>query len=143
MVKLQFKFSLGGLGSYTLSLMISAFLRMCPPLQTAGETLFEILRYYGYEFCQEKMAIVQGEYVMLMPEQYRIPSNIHNMIGKRLIVWDPFQPGMNAAINVTQFAEIQSCFRQAYSTLHTLKTQFDEQNNKKGVLLEMYNNCRR
>ena len=120
--------------------MISAFLRMCPPLQTAGETLFEILRYYGYEFCQEKMAIVQGEYVMMMPEAYRLPCNIRNIMGRRLIVWDPFQPGMNAAMNVTQFAEIQKIFRQAYSNLLTQKSEFLEENE---ILQEMYSSCRR
>jgi len=103
--------------------MVSAFLRMCPQLPSVGECFIEILRYYGQEFNSEKMMIMQGDYVMLMP--VRICAGVGMGRWPGLITTDPFRLGVNAAASVTRFTELQRCFMKTWAKVTMMKDRYD------------------
>ena len=115
----------GGIKSFTLTLMLTAFLNTCPPLPSAGHYFIEVLRYYGHEFKSDQMAIIQGQYIL-------ISSEIINTLG--LIVMDPYFPNTNAAANVTQFEQIRELFVNTYEKFNKLADNFDPKAAKYSIL---------
>ncbi len=117
--------------------MVSAFLRMCPHLPSVAECFIEALRYYGQEFASERMAIVQGDYVMLMPYAIRVGMN-----GKfnGLIATDPFLPAINAAAGVTRFGELRTCLRETHEKICKIKEGYQGRWRSTGILQEILGN---
>ena len=106
--------SLGGLGSYALTLMTSAFLKTALPIPTVAHGLLGLLHFYGQEFKSDHMAVVNGEHIVL-PQDRPIPC--------LLLVQDPFRASNNAAASVTRVNEIQELFLATYEKLVTLSEQ--------------------
>ena len=100
------QYPIGGMSSYVLIMMLSAFLKSGPCLPTLGHYFLEALRYYGYEFKTDQLMVAQGELIMFKSEI--IPSN-------DLLVLDKFLPDTNAAANITEFERI----RQLFCSTHT------------------------
>ena len=113
---------IGDISSYVLNLMVSAFLQMCRNSPSPAECFMELLRYYGKEFKNEQMMIVQGDYVMIMPVQ---------VMSGRLVVTDPFRPGVNTAINVTRFDRVQECMNSMWEKLQKVKEEWKSGNTLK------------
>lgn len=102
----------GGLSSYCLTLMVTAFLRMRSPLPTPGEYFLDFLRYYWEDFDSSKMEIVNGEGISYFDIPY---------VSNQPFIMDIFQTEVNAAANVTRFNEIQDLFKKAYKKIISIK----------------------
>jgi len=105
----------GGMGSYVLILMISAFMKIRAPLPSAAHYFVDFLRYYGEEFQFSHMIIVGGEYIMIPKDTPRFDA---------LVVIDPFTMNTNAASSVTEFVKIQTIFKNLYKTINGLWEQY-------------------
>ncbi len=99
------------MSSFTLLLMLSAFLRSSPNYLSAGHSLLAALHYYGHVFDPAQMAVVNDCIVLFRPDA-TLPGEM-----AALYVAHPFRPEVNVAYNVTRFEEIRACFRTAYARL--------------------------
>ena len=106
----------GGIGSYVLILMTSAFLKMSRQLPSVGHYFLEILRYYGEEFKSEQMMIIGGEYITI-PKTTPLLDD--------LTVIDPFTMNTNAASRVKQFVQVKEVFLKVYKKISALSEQYD------------------
>ena len=115
----------GGISSYVLTLMITAFLNSCPALPSVGDYFIEILRYFGQEFQSDQMAIIRGQYIL-------IPNEAMYTCG--LIVMDPYWPDVNAAAKVTQFEQIRELFSNTYERINKLAEEYNPKAAKESLL---------
>ena len=104
----------GGMSSFTLFLMASAFLRSSPPFKCISECLLSFLQYYGSVFDYRNTYIMADCIVMLDGQL----STIGNL---GLTVSSPLQPEFNVAYNVTRYEEIKACFWETYEKLMKAK----------------------
>ena len=95
---------IGGMSSFTLILMISAFLYRIMPYQRPSHCLLGILQYYGQVFDCSQMAVM-NDCIMLIQN----PGENYG-----LFVSSPLRPDFNVAYNVTRFEEIKECFCETY-----------------------------
>ena len=95
---------LGGMNSYTLTLIVSAFLTTKPEISCPAQCLMETLKFIGTEFDSNNMIIV-GDDVVEVKDAFN------------LYVEDPFRPGVNVARNVRRFKEIKEVIGNCYDTL--------------------------
>lgn len=96
--------TIGGMSSYTLILMVSAFINSCPKLPSLGHYLLAFLQFYGWHFASEHTVIVRGECMLRREEK----------AADELTIVDLFNPEVNAAAGVTKFAEVRELFRRTY-----------------------------
>lgn len=106
----------GGVSSYVLTLMTSAFLKMSFQLPSVAHYFLEILRYYGEEFKSDQMMIIGGEYITIP----KFISPLHT-----LVVVDPFTTNTNAASSVSQFQLIKELFSRTRKEIITLSEQYE------------------
>ena len=100
---------IGGISSFTLTLIVSAFLATSPPFPSVGHCFMNILEYFGKIFAAESMIVTQDCIAV---------TDFPDFLGEAtLFVSDPFRPEINAASNVTRFPEIKKCFSDAYDKL--------------------------
>jgi len=118
----------GGISSYVLTLMTSAFLRESPKASSIAQAFIHILSYYGAAFDPNRLMIYMGREILdvgVVPKQSDI------------LVTDPFKPQMNAASTLTQFAEIRQLFFTTYRYLIELIMSGKEVE-KGGILKRIY-----
>lgn len=101
-----FMLTIGGMSSYTLILLISAFLNVCPQFQTVGEYFMAFLQYYGWTFEYSRLAIAEGELFIYKDAEW-----------DELLVIDLFKPDTNAAGGVTKFEEIRQLMQTTYKEI--------------------------
>ena len=116
--------SIGGLCSYGLILMISAYLNMVPYSPSVAHSFLEVLRFYGAEFDNKTMLIVNGDYIVHVDSR-------QEFLDGNAVVYDPLRSGVNVAMNVTKFQEIKECFLTAYNKLLQLKAEYSPDRNVK------------
>lgn len=105
--------------------MVSAFLNICPPMQSNADYFMEVLKYFGKAFKSDQMAIVQGEFVIF-------PSQIPQPHG--LVVLDVYLPNINAAANVSQYEQIRILFSNTYDKLCEIRDNYDDYHLKQAIL---------
>jgi len=115
----------GGISSYVLTLMLTAFLYTCPQLHTPAQYFLEILRYYGQEFKSSQMAIIQGQYIL-------IPREMISNCG--LMVVDLYMPENNAAASVTKFEEVRELLSNTYEKINKLAETYDPKQTSFSIL---------
>ena len=106
---------------------------MSPPMPTLGHYFLRVLEYFGKLFDQSRMAVMNNCIV-----QIEASPDV-------LFVADPFRPDVNAAGNVTKFAEIQTCFGGCYDSLVKIYQLWENDNTgssikKTSILDTIYNN---
>jgi hypothetical protein len=106
---------IGGVGSYTLLLLVSGYLNMCPQHETAAHCLLDVMRYYGHIF-DHTCTMVTTDCIVMLPNSQPLDYSCTGY-SSRLYVSDPLKPEFNAAANVTRFADIRSCLAAAYDSL--------------------------
>ncbi len=107
------------MNSYTLVLMISAFLNSAPTSSpTLAHRFVSALRYFADDFDPRIMSVVQNCIVVAPPL-----GPVQEYVRNALVVEDPFRPEVNAAANVTRFDEIQDCFRGTYQRLMRMQAE--------------------
>lgn len=108
----------GGMSSFTVFLMASAFIQMNPVFIRPSHCLLHFLDYYGNIFDYTKMAIMGG-YIALLQ------TNNRNLVNVGIAISSPLQPEVNVAYNVTRYEEIRECFRKAHKKLIDLKSKIE------------------
>ena len=108
----------GGISSYVLTLMVSAFLKSNSYLVSLAHCFLEILKYYGDEFKETQMIIVGGEYITISKTELT-PNNLY--------IVDPFINNTNAASSVRQFANIRSLFMKIYNEVKDVSEQYEKE----------------
>lgn len=104
---------LGGMSSFTLLLMVTAFLHLNPFFQSPSQCLTSFLKYYGEIFDHKRMTIM-GEHIVELYESSQCPAGLENV---PFSVSSPLQPEINIAYNVTRFEEIKTCFLEVYKKI--------------------------
>jgi len=97
---------LGGLSSYTLTLMVLTFVNMYGQFPSVGDYFLGLLEYYGYVFQSADMRISEGQWIVYKEEAL-----------DELVVADLFHPETNAASYTTKFPEIQEVMRRTYEDI--------------------------
>lgn len=115
----------GGISSYVLTLMVSAFLRTFPATPSIGQAFTDILVYYGAIFDPGRTMVYMGR-AILDVGAVRKQSDV--------LVTDPFRPEFNAAATLTQFAEIQQLLLASHRYL--IETLMSEEEIEKGEILK-------
>eukprot|EP00826_Nyctotherus_ovalis_P057740 TRINITY_DN7902_c0_g1_i6.p6 TRINITY_DN7902_c0_g1~~TRINITY_DN7902_c0_g1_i6.p6 ORF type:complete len:153 (-),score=31.35 TRINITY_DN7902_c0_g1_i6:109-567(-) len=107
----------GGMGSFVLTVMAIAFLRLGNAYASPSKCLAAFLSYYASVFNPKTMAIVDG----------RITYTYGNE-NERLLISNPLQQKINIAYNVTRFEEIRKCFLDVHAkiTKGDCKTTLDD-----------------
>eukprot|EP00826_Nyctotherus_ovalis_P011465 TRINITY_DN12987_c0_g1_i5.p1 TRINITY_DN12987_c0_g1~~TRINITY_DN12987_c0_g1_i5.p1 ORF type:complete len:264 (+),score=20.89 TRINITY_DN12987_c0_g1_i5:392-1183(+) len=113
----------GGINSYSLTLLVSAFIGMGAEMENVGMRLMEILRYYGTIFNEREAAVMSNCLVAV-----KNPTN-------RLFVSDSFRPGLNLAASANKFNEVKELFKSLYNSLKDIVENWNT-SNYKGKLLE-------
>lgn len=106
----------GGMSSFVLLFMISAYFHTWPTIPNEGYALHCLLYFFGNVFNGRETAIVNDTFKP-------IPKIYFN--GPCLFVSDPFRDSVNVAINVTMFDQIQECFRKTYNKLVEIHDNFN------------------
>eukprot|EP00831_Metopus_contortus_P029334 TRINITY_DN24145_c0_g1_i3.p2 TRINITY_DN24145_c0_g1~~TRINITY_DN24145_c0_g1_i3.p2 ORF type:complete len:189 (-),score=44.19 TRINITY_DN24145_c0_g1_i3:198-764(-) len=120
---------LGGLNSYLVTIIVSAFLSICPHTFTSpSRCLVEALRYYAYEFDPMHMFIDRGEAIVLFPEDFEPTEEV--------IILDPNRTTDNAAHNVKRFGEIQTLFALTFNGIMDTIIKY-EAGEEVGSILEL------
>eukprot|EP00826_Nyctotherus_ovalis_P050005 TRINITY_DN6086_c0_g3_i1.p4 TRINITY_DN6086_c0_g3~~TRINITY_DN6086_c0_g3_i1.p4 ORF type:complete len:125 (-),score=25.06 TRINITY_DN6086_c0_g3_i1:132-506(-) len=101
------------MSSFTLLLIIIAFMRLNPFFQSPSQCLTSFLKYYGEIFDYKRMAIM-GEHIVELYESNQYPMGLENV---PFSVSSPLQPEINIAYNVTRFEEIRGCFLKVYKKI--------------------------
>ncbi len=97
------------MSSFTVGLMLTAFIRSLPGYLSPGHVLISALHYYGHVFEPSQMSIVNCCIAL-----FRLDAG---PVAAPLYVAHPFHPEANVAYNVTRFEEIRECFRRSYARL--------------------------
>lgn len=113
----------GGINSYSLTLLVSAFIGMGTEVENVGMRFMEILRYYGTTFDESEAAVMSNCLVAV------------KNLTKKLFVSDPFRPGLNLAASANKFHEVKEFFKLLYNSLKDIAENWNT-TNYKGKLLE-------
>lgn len=117
---------LGGMNSFTLTLIVSAFLRMQPSFISFAHCFVGLLEFFGKVFDPGKMAIINDCLVSVEGNQ------------EMIFVSDPFQPEINAARNLIHFDKIKESFKKCYDLL----IEKSKNNEEESILIStVYNEC--
>ena len=119
---------LGDISSYALNLLISSFLNMCRNSPSPAESFFEVLRYYGKEFDNTKMMIVQGNFAMYMP--IGLPKGA-------VVVTDVVKYWLNIAGNVIRFDKLKKFLFKCWEELTKMMNEGKEDD----ILKELLYKC--
>jgi len=100
---------LGGISFYILIQMVFSFANFYSVLPPIEYLFMSFLQYYGYDFKCSQMYIINGESIMVHPEEV--------FQSDELMVIDMFNPSINAAANVTKFPTIRALFQKVFLEL--------------------------
>ncbi len=122
----------GGMSSFTLTLMVSAFLSVSPEFPSAAHCFLAVLQYFGKIFDPLNMAVVQ-DCIVLAP-------GCSTCEGAPLVA-DPFRPELNAARNVVRFGEVAALMREVHDRLMCLYEEWDHEAPILGTIFVENNGC--
>ncbi|CDW72233.1 UNKNOWN [Stylonychia lemnae] len=98
----------GGINSYSLVLMVSAFLNKFGNYSTPSQSLFEFLRYFGYYFDAETVMIDNQDFIKTMCP----------MIDPMTIL-DPLNKANNTTRSAFRIREIQEVFKRVFEYMNS------------------------
>jgi hypothetical protein len=105
----------GGLSSYSVILLVVAFLRTPHALSGGGDLggiVLNLVRFYVEEFDAEKLALTPGEVASYRPRR-------ESEKGELMVVLDPLDVGSNAARSFWRFPEFKACLTDALEALRS------------------------
>ena len=113
---------LGGLNSYSLVLMTSAFLTRFKEVESMSKNLTELLNYFGSYFDPQTTMIVDQRFVAVAP------------MVEPMTVTDPLNKQNNTTRSAFRIKDIQDVFKRAYKFLNENLDSYVEDNNEVEVI---------
>ena len=89
----------------------------CQNCPTVGHSFLEFLRYYAHDFDASKMFVDRGQRIFVLSAECLKVAD--------LVVLDPFRIGINAARNLTRFADIKALFNMTHEHLMGLIKKYE------------------